>query len=119
EEWIIDGFGDVASAWERFAVADTFVYVDLPLFTHYRWVTKRLIKGLFANPEGWPANSPMWSSTLASYRVIPLCHRNLTPKYRQLVADAAATKRVHRLRSPAEIRSLLAAISKEYRAVSA
>ena len=87
EEWIIDGFGDVASAWERFAVADTLVHVDLPLFTHYRWVTKRLIKGLFANPEGWPANSPMWSSTLASYRVIPLCHRNLTPKYRQLVAD--------------------------------
>ena len=119
EEWIIDGFGDVTSAWERFAVADTLVYVDLPLFTHYRWVTKRLIKGLFANPEGWPANSPMWSSTLASYRVIPLCHRNLTPKYRQLVADAAATKRVHHLRSPAEIRSLLAAAGKEYRAVSA
>ena len=114
EEWIIDGFGDVSSAWERFAIADTLVYVDLPLFTHYRWVTKRLIKGLFANPEGWPANSPMWSSTLAGYRVIPLCHRNLTPKYRAVIAEAAASKRVHHLRSPAEIRSLLAAVGKEY-----
>lgn len=31
ERWIIDGFGCVASAWERFAAADTLVYVDLPL----------------------------------------------------------------------------------------
>jgi len=113
EEWIIDGFGGVASAWERFAAADTLVYVDLPLFTHYRWVTKRLIKGLFGTPEGWPENSPMWSSTISSYRVLPLCHRNLTPKYRHLVADAAASKRVHHLRSPAQIRSFLEAVKKE------
>jgi adenylate kinase family enzyme len=33
DEWIIDGFGCVASAWERFARADTLVYVDLPLMT--------------------------------------------------------------------------------------
>src|SRR5436305_7900889 len=118
DAWIIDGFGDVSTAWERFAAADTLVYVDLPLFTHYRWVTKRLIKGLFANPEGWPPGSPMWSSTLSSYRVIPLCHRHLTPRYRQLVAAAAATKRVHHLKSPAELRSFLDAISKEYRVVS-
>ena len=44
DEWIIDGFGCVASAWERFSAADTLVYIDLPLFTHYRWVTKRLVK---------------------------------------------------------------------------
>ena len=59
--------------------ADTLVYVDLPLATHYWWVTKRLIKGLFATPEGWPDNSPMWSSTMDSYRVIWRCHRRLTP----------------------------------------
>ncbi|MBV9393702.1 MAG: hypothetical protein JOZ84_04755 [Methylobacteriaceae bacterium] len=28
DAWIIDGFGDVASAWERFAAADTLVYID-------------------------------------------------------------------------------------------
>jgi hypothetical protein len=44
---------------ERFAVADTLVYVDLPLFIHFRWVTKRLAKGLFADPPGWPENSPL------------------------------------------------------------
>ena len=66
DEWIIDGFGCVASAWERFSEADTLVYVDLPLTTHYWWVTKRLIKGLFATPEGWPENSPMWRGTMDS-----------------------------------------------------
>src|SRR5262245_55400198 len=57
--WIIDGFGDVKSSGERFAAADTLIYVDLPLRTHYFWVTKRFVKGLFVNPEGWPENSPM------------------------------------------------------------
>jgi adenylate kinase family enzyme len=113
DEWIIDGFGNAATAWERFSAADTLIYVDLPLFTHYWWVTKRFIKGLFANPKGWPENSPLWGSTLSSYRVIPLCHRRLTPRYRQLLAEAAASKRVHHLRSVAQIRSFLEAVKKE------
>jgi hypothetical protein len=103
----------VALLWERFAAADTLVYVDLPLLIHYTWVTKRLIKGLFADPKGWPEGSPLWSSTLGSYCVIPLCHRNLTPKYRLLAAEAAASKRVHYLRSVAQIQSFLEAVRKE------
>jgi adenylate kinase family enzyme len=113
DEWIIDGFGCVASAWERFSQADTLVYVDLPLVTHYRWVTKRLIKGLFVTPEGWPEGSPMLSSTMNSYRVLWLCHRRLTPRYRQLVADVAASKRVHHIKSPAEMMAFLDAIKRE------
>jgi adenylate kinase family enzyme len=113
DEWIIDGFGCVASTWERFSQADTLVYVDLPLVTHYRWVTKRLIKGLFVTPEGWPEGSPMWSSTMNSYRVLWLCHRRLTPRYRQLVADVAASKRVHHVKSPAEMAAFLDAIKRE------
>jgi adenylate kinase family enzyme len=115
DEWIIDGYGSAALSWERFATADTLVYVDLPLFIHYTWVTKRLIEGLFVDPKGWPEGSPLWSSTLSSYRVIPLCHRNLTPRYRLLVAEAGASKRVHHLRSVAQIRSFLEAVRKELR----
>ncbi len=114
DEWIIDGFGSVASAWERFAAADTLIHVDLPLLTHYGWVTKRLIRGLFAAPKGWPDNSPLWASTMQSYRVLLRCHRHLTPRYRQFVADAAASKRVHHLRSPAQLRSFLKAVEDEH-----
>ena len=114
DRWVIDGFGCVPSSWERFAAADTLIYIDLPRFTHYRWVTKRLVKGIFVNPEGWPQNSPMWSSTMSSYRVVRLCHRHLTPRYRQLVTDQAASKRVHHLRSPAGMRAFLEAVREEH-----
>ena len=107
ENWIIDGYGDTATVLERCSVADTLVHVDLSLPTHYWRVTKRLIKGLLADPEGWPKNSPLWSSTMSSYRVIPRCHRYLTPRYRQLVIDMAASKRVAHLRSPREMTAFL------------
>jgi adenylate kinase family enzyme len=113
-EWIIDGFGDVASAWQRFAAADTLIYIDLPLLTHYWWVTKRLIKAPFARAEGWPEHSPMWASTINSYKVVWRCHRRLTWRYRQLVADVANTKRVHHITSPAEISAFLDAVKQEY-----
>jgi adenylate kinase family enzyme len=115
DTWIIDGYGSVASAWERFARADTLVYVDLPLATHAWWVTKRLIQGLFVGPpESWPEGSPTWSSTMSSYSVLWPCHRRLTPKYRQLVADAPASTRVHHLKSPAEMKIFVNAVMREY-----
>lgn len=113
DEWIIDGFGSVASAWERFSRADTLVYIDLPLVTHHWWVAKRFVKAMFVNPEGWPENSPMWRSTINTYKVLWRCHRRLTPKYRQLVLDAAVSKQVHHIRSPAAIKAFLAEVEQE------
>ncbi len=110
EEWIIDGFGDAKSAWERFAAADTLIHVDPPLAVCAWRVTKRFVKGLFVLPEGWPEGSPMWSSTLQSYRVLRLCHERLTPKYRQLIAEEAGRKRTYGLRSKREVRSFLQSI---------
>ncbi len=117
DAWIIDGFGCVKSAWERFAAADTLVHIDLPLHTHFWWVTKRLLKGLFVTPEGWPENSPMLRSTINSYRVLWLCHRRLTPKYRSLVFEARHQKRVHRLRSAAGMEAFLNGVKLETRMV--
>jgi adenylate kinase family enzyme len=113
DAWIIDGYGCFASAWERFSAADTLIYIDLPLFTHFRWVTKRFFNGLFVNPEGWPENSPVWSSAMNCYRVLWRCHRHLTPRYRELVADAAASKRVYHLRTPAGMKAFLEAVKRE------
>ena len=117
DEWIIDGFGCRLSAWERFAAADTLVYVDLPLWTHHWFVTKRLVEGHFKNPEGWPKRSPIWSNTVSSYKGLWLCHRHLTPKYRTLVAEMSSTKRVHHLRSPHEMQGFLRAVAQESQSV--
>ncbi|MCA0431980.1 MAG: adenylate kinase [Proteobacteria bacterium] len=100
ERWIIDGFGTEETLWQRFAAADTLIHVDLPLAQHYWWVTKRLAKGLFADPPGWPEGSPLWSGSLQSYRVISACHREMTPKYRALAARDDGSQQLHRLRSP-------------------
>ncbi len=107
DAWIIDGFGGAEPAWERFAAADTLIHVDLPLLAHFASVTKRLAMGLLGAPTGWPAGSPLFSSTLSSYRVLWPCHRHLTPKYRQLVSQARREKRVYHLRSRAEIEAFL------------
>jgi adenylate kinase family enzyme len=117
DAWIIDGFGCAASSLARFAAADTLVYVDLPLATHYWWVTKRLLRAPFVAPEGWPEKSPIWSSTRDSLRVVRLYHRDMTPRYRQLVADATGTKRVHHLRSPRALRAFVAQVEAEQRAL--
>jgi adenylate kinase family enzyme len=114
DEWIIDGYGGIAPAWERFARVDTLVYIDLPLVTHGWRVTKRLIRGIFVAPEGWPENSPLWSSTMHSYRVLWPCHRRLTPRYRQLIAAEAGSKRIHHLTSPAGMAAFLEAVKREY-----
>ena len=113
DAWIIDGFGGIEPAWARFAVADTLVHVDLPLSTHFLWVTKRLLKGMFATPPGWPEGSPLLSSSISSYRVLWPCHRHLTPKYRELVSSARQHKRVHHLRSAAEINAFLNGVGLE------
>ena len=115
DAWIIDGYGCRASAWERFASADTLVYIDLPLFIHFLWVTKRLLKGVFVNPEGWPERSPILSSTINSYRVLWLCHRHLTPKYRELVSAPPQQKRVHHLRSAGEMEAFLKEVRRDAR----
>ena len=116
DEWIIDGFGCLASSWERFAQSDTLIYVDLDLITHHWWVTKRLLKAVLVAPEGWPENSPIWRSTIDGYKVIWRYRRGLTPRFREFVAEAAQSKRVHHVRSSAEMRALLDAVRREYAA---
>jgi len=113
-EWIIDGYGCVKSAWQRFEAADTLIHVDLPLLVHFIWVTKRLVKGFFATPEGWPEGSPVVRSSIGSYRVLLPCHRKLTPKYRTYISEVADLKKVYHLRSKRDIRQFLAKLKLDF-----
>lgn len=113
-EWIIDGYGCVPSAWERFTAADTLIYVDLSLVTHFMWVSKRFLKGLFTNPVGWPERSPIFRSTMTSYRVLWLCHRKLTPRYRKFVLESKGDKNVIHLKSPNAIKEFLDAMRRAH-----
>jgi len=114
DEWIIDGFGGIKLAWERFEAADTLIHIDLPLAVHALGVTKRLIKGLFVAPQGWPKDSPVISSSISSYRVLWPCHARLTPRYRSYLAEAAQRKRVVHLRSRREMKQFLESMRAGY-----
>ncbi|MCI4685075.1 isopentenyl transferase family protein [Candidatus Rhodoblastus alkanivorans] len=99
DRWIIDGYGSPDTLWPRLSMADSLVYVDLPLRVHFWWVTKRFVTGRLNPPEGWPKDSPILKSSLSSYRVLWLCHKHLTPKYREYVKEARYTKNVYHLQS--------------------
>ncbi len=114
EEWIIDGYGCLETLWQRLKVADTLIYLDLPLTTHFLLVSKRLIKGLFKNPEGWPKDSPIIKSSLNSYSILIACHKRLTPKYRKYVEQSRDTKDVYHLKSIKSIAQFLARIETDY-----
>jgi adenylate kinase family enzyme len=103
DRWIIDGFGCLETLWPRLDQADTLIFVDLPISIHFWWVTKRFITGYFQPPAGWPERSPIFKSSMNSYRALWLCHQRLTPKYREYVEQAQNTKRVYHLRSTAQI----------------
>jgi adenylate kinase family enzyme len=103
DRWIIDGFGCMETLWLRLDEADSLVYVDLPLYVHFWWVTKRLITGYFKPPAGWPEKSPILKSSINSYRVLWLCHKYLTPKYREYIEQAQSIKSVYHIRSTKQI----------------
>jgi adenylate kinase family enzyme len=113
DRWIIDGFGSMETLWLRLDEADTLVYVDLPLYVHRWWVTKRLITGYFQPPEGWPQNSPILRSSLNSYRALWLCHKYLTPKYREYIEQAKSIKSVYHIRSTQDISQFLELIENQ------
>ena len=101
------------TVWVRLNEADSLVFIDLPLYVHFWWVTKRLITGSFKPPEGWPEKSPILKSSIKSYRVLWLCHKRLTPRYRQYIEQAQNTKRVYHIRSTEQIAQFFESIENE------
>jgi adenylate kinase family enzyme len=73
DSWILDGFGPLGSFNKRLEVADTLIYIDLPYSVSYWLVTKRLLKGLFIKPEGWPDGSSVLKGSVQSYKTLKLC----------------------------------------------
>ncbi|MBD2449699.1 adenylate kinase [Nostoc sp. FACHB-152] len=113
DRWIIDGFGSMETLWPRLDEADTLIYIDLPLYVHGWWVTKRFITGYLKPPEGWPQNSPILRSSLTSYRALWLCHKYLTPRYREYIKQAQSTKNVYHIRATKDISQFFELVENE------
>lgn len=108
ETWIIDGLGTIESFWLRIDAADTLIYVDLPYYVHYWWVTKRLLKSFFVKPEGWPEGSSVLKGTLESWKYLRLSPKFWTPKLLEKIQSLGKGKSIYRITSVKEINTFVA-----------
>jgi len=106
--WIMDGFGPIGSFNKRLEVADTLIYIDLPYVVSYWLVTKRLIKGLFVKPEGWPDGSSILKGSLQSYKVLRLCPKFWNDGFLQKLQELSANKSLYVIRSMSELNEFVA-----------
>ncbi|MEZ8280289.1 adenylate kinase [Vibrio splendidus] len=107
ESWIIDGFGPLGSFDTRLEAADTLVYIDLPYPISYWFVTKRMLKGLFVKPEGWPDGSSVIKGTIQSYKTLKLCPKFWNDDFRLRLELRAKEKEVHIIRSVSELNNFV------------
>lgn len=107
ESWIIDGIGPIDSFHKRLDVADTLIYIDLPYSVSYWLVTKRLLKGLVVQPEGWPDGSSVLKGTLASYKVLKRCPNFWNDRFMQKLEKISTDKSLHVIRSVSELNSFV------------
>ena len=105
--WIIDGFGPVDSFNLRLEAADTLIYIDLPYVISYWFATKRLLKGLFVAPEGWPDGSSVFKGTMESYKVLKLCPKFWNDTFMQRLEAMSDKKSLHVIRSVSELNSFV------------
>lgn len=107
ESWIIDGLGPLGSFNTRLEAADTLVYIDLPYPISYWFVTKRMLKGLFVKPEGWPDGSSVIEGTIQSYKTLKLCPKFWNDDFRLRLELRAKEKEVHIIRSVSELNNFV------------
>jgi len=110
EEWIIEGFGPMNSLESfnrRLEEADTLIYIELPYSVSYWLVTKRLLKGLFLKPEGWPGGTSVLKGTLESYKVLRLCPKFWNDGFLKRLEKMSATKSLYVIRSVSELNSFI------------
>ncbi len=69
-EWLIEGFGSLDATIFRLKAADTIVFVDLPLRTHYWWAIKHQMKCVFRKREDFVPGCPMLPKTWALLQTI-------------------------------------------------
>ena len=105
--WIIDGLGPIESFNKRLDIADTLIYIDLPYIVCYWLVTKRLLKGVFIKPEGWPDGSSILKGTLESYKVLRICPKFWNKNFMKKLEKISTNKSLYVIRSVSELNSFV------------
>ncbi|MEP0357438.1 adenylate kinase [Paraglaciecola sp.] len=117
KSWIIEGFGPLNSLdsfYARLKAADTLVYIDLPYFTTYWLVTKRLIKGLFVKPDGWPEGSSIIKGTIKTYKILKACPQFWNDDFEEQLRNFKGKRTIYHIRSISELNSFISNAKKPF-----
>ncbi len=110
EKWIIDGFGPSVSIQKRMDACDTIVFVDLPIWVHFWWATKRQIRSVFKGREDGPEGCPMLPVTIKLYKMIWEIHKRIRPTLLQQITKYDGLKRVVHIKTPQQLRHFAASM---------
>ncbi|MBE9043705.1 flagellar protein FlaR [Pleurocapsales cyanobacterium LEGE 10410] len=105
--WIIDGFASWESIETRCAAADTIILVDLPLWIHYWWTTKRQFMCLFRPRPDFVQGCPMLPMTGKLLKMIWIIYTQVRPKLVELVVSYRETKWIYHIKSPREMEQVV------------
>lgn len=108
DKWIIDGFGSDEVIERRLKATDTVIFIDFPIWVHYRWAFKRQMKSRVAQRAELPDNCHEFTFSYSRklIRVMWQVHKVYTPWFRELVATLPNYVRLVHLRRPKEWRQL-------------
>lgn len=98
ESWLVDGGGSWDSMVKRMDAADTIIFLDMPLWRHYWWVTKRQI---------WSRKDGVgWGLTVKLYKMVWQMHKEMRPKIIAELARQNHSTKIITLHSLAELNAL-------------
>ncbi len=103
ENWILDGYGPLDNLENRFQLADRIIFIDLPLWQHYWWLTKRQILNLWSRRSELPenCNELTWSHSKKMILTIWKTHRLMRPELLRILSRDSLKNKViviHNLR---------------------
>jgi adenylate kinase family enzyme len=107
ESWIIDGWGPWEEIEKRFKLADTIIYIDLPLYIHYWWSIKRQFMCIFRERPDGPPGCPMLPMTLPLLTMIWRIHFHMRHELELYIDKCRDGKDYIHLRSLGAMRKFL------------
>lgn len=109
DSWLIDGFGSKPVIKRRLALADTVVFVDLPLYQHYLWAGKRQLGSWRGARSELPPGCSEFSLgyTVKLAKVMWQVNRDHVPWFRSLIPQLPDSTSLFHLQSTQQVKRLL------------